>query len=117
MFLILSTLIAPWTACNLVFEINRNNTREQTQHHQGLRLPLNSMGQVSKLEMRADDGVVIKNLPTNAGDIRDVDSIPGWGGDPGGGHGNPRPILAWRIPWTEEPGWLRSIRSHRVGHN
>ena len=23
-------------------------------------------------------------------------------------------ILAWRIPWTEEPGWLQSIRSQRV---
>ena len=26
-------------------------------------------------------------------------------------------ILAWRIPWTEEPGGLQSIGSHRVGHN
>ena len=26
-------------------------------------------------------------------------------------------ILAWRIPWTEEPGGLRSIRSQRVGHD
>ena len=25
-------------------------------------------------------------------------------------------ILAWRIPWTEKPGWLQSI-GHRVGHN
>ena len=25
--------------------------------------------------------------------------------------------LAWRIPWTEEPGGLQSIRSHRVRHN
>ena len=25
-------------------------------------------------------------------------------------------ILAWRIPWTEEPGGLQSIRSHRIGH-
>ena len=24
-------------------------------------------------------------------------------------------ILAWRIPWTEEPGGLQFIRSHRVG--
>ena len=23
-------------------------------------------------------------------------------------------ILAWRIPWTEEPGWLQSIGSHRL---
>ena len=26
-------------------------------------------------------------------------------------------ILTWRIPWTEEPGGLRSTRSKRVGHN
>ena len=24
--------------------------------------------------------------------------------------------LAWRIPWTEEPGRLQSIESQRVGH-
>ena len=26
-------------------------------------------------------------------------------------------ILAWRIPWTEEPGKLQSMGSQRVGHN
>ena len=26
-------------------------------------------------------------------------------------------ILAWRIPWTEEPGGLPSMGSHRVGHD
>ena len=26
-------------------------------------------------------------------------------------------ILAWRIQWTEEPGGLQSIGSHRVRHN
>ena len=26
-------------------------------------------------------------------------------------------VLAWRIPWTEEPGGLRSMGSQRVGHN
>ena len=33
--------------------------------------------------------LVIKNLPANARDIRDVGSIPGSGRSPGGGHGNP----------------------------
>jgi len=28
----------------------------------------------------------------------------------------PSSILAWRIPWTEEPGGLLSIGSQRVGH-
>ena len=26
-------------------------------------------------------------------------------------------ILSWRIPWTEEPDGLQSIRSQRVGHD
>ena len=26
-------------------------------------------------------------------------------------------ILAWRIPWTDKPGGLQSMGSHRVGHN
>ena len=26
-------------------------------------------------------------------------------------------ILAWRIPWTEEPGGLQYMRSQRAGHN
>ena len=26
-------------------------------------------------------------------------------------------VLAWRIPWTEEPGGLPSMGSHRVGHD
>ena len=26
-------------------------------------------------------------------------------------------ILAWRIPWTEDPGWLQSIGSKRVRNN
>ena len=26
-------------------------------------------------------------------------------------------ILAWKIPWTEEPGRLKSMVSQRVGHN
>ena len=26
-------------------------------------------------------------------------------------------ILAWRIPWTEEPGRLQSMGSQRVGHD
>ena len=33
--------------------------------------------------------LVVKNLPANAGDIRDVGLIPGLGRSPGGGHGNP----------------------------
>ena len=33
--------------------------------------------------------VVVKSLPVNTGDIKDVGLIPGSGRSPGGGHGNP----------------------------
>ena len=26
-------------------------------------------------------------------------------------------ILAWRIPWTEDSGWLLSVGSQRLGHD
>ena len=56
----------------------------------------------------------VKNLPANAGDAR---SIPAPGNSPGEGNGNHSRILAWEIPWTEEPGRLQSKRLQRVGHH
>ena len=53
--------------------------------------------------------LVVKNLPANARDIKDAGLIPGLGRSPGGGHAIHSSILAWRIPWTEEPGGLQSI--------
>jgi len=41
----------------------------------------------------------------------DLGSIPGLERSPGKGHGNLLRILAWRIPWTEEPGELQSMGS------
>ena len=32
------------------------------------------------------------------------------------GMATPSSILAWRIPWAEEPGGLQSVGSQRVGH-
>ena len=37
--------------------------------------------------------LVVKNLPANAGDIRDTGSIPGSGRFPGGGHGKPTAVF------------------------
>ena len=42
--------------------------------------------------------LVVKKPPADAGDIRDMGSIPGLGRSAGGGNGNPLHILAWRIP-------------------
>ena len=55
----------------------------------------------------------VKNLPVNAGDARDADSIPGSGRFPENRMAIHSSILAWRIPWTEEPCGLQSIRLQR----
>ena len=49
---------------------------------------------------------MVKQTPANAGDMG---SIPGSGRAPGGGNGNRLHSLAWKSPWTEEPGWLQSV--------
>ena len=61
--------------------------------------------------------LVVKSPPASAGDIRDAGLIPGSGRSPGGGHATHSTILAWRIPWIEEPGGLWSIGSQRVGQD
>ena len=49
---------------------------------------------------------MVKNLPANAGDIRDLGVIPSLGRSLEEGMATSSSILAWRIPWTEEPGGL-----------
>ena len=50
----------------------------------------------------------MKNLPANAGDARDADTISGLGRSAEEGIATHSSILAWRISWTEEPGGLQS---------
>ena len=49
---------------------------------------------------------MVKNLPTNSGD---VGSIPESGRSPGEGKATHSSILAWEVPWREEPGGLQSM--------
>ena len=62
--------------------------------------------------------LVVKNLPPNAGDIRD-DGFKPWARKiPWRRSWPPTPVfLAWRIPWTEEPGRRQSIGLQKVRHN
>ena len=57
---------------------------------------------------------MVKNLPASAGGTRDTVLIPGSGRPPGVENGNRCSILAWKIPWTEEPGGLQSMGLQRV---
>ena len=54
---------------------------------------------------------IIKNLLANAGDLRDMGSIPGSGRSLEKEMATHSSTLAWRIPWTEEPGRLQSVGS------
>ena len=57
--------------------------------------------------------VVVKNPLASAGDVKDEDLVPGSGRSPEEGLAAHSSVLAWRIPWTEEPGRLL-IGSQRV---
>ena len=59
-------------------------------------------------------GSVVKNLP--AKQETQVQSL-GWEDPLEKGMATHSSILAWSIPWTEEPGWLQSMGFQRVGHD
>ena len=53
--------------------------------------------------------VVVKNLPANSGDLETRVQSPGPEDPPEKGMATRSSILVWRIPWTEDPGGLRSM--------
>ena len=69
------------------------------------------------LTFGASKVAVMKNLPAKARDTRDVGLIPGLGLPLEEGIATHSSTLAWRIPWTEEPGGLQSMGSQRVRHD
>ena len=60
---------------------------------------------------------MVKNLPANAGDIRDMGLIPGLENPLKEEMATQSSVLTWKIPWTEEPSRLQSMGLQRVGHN
>ena len=64
--------------------------------------------------------LVVKNPPANAGDIRDMGSIPGSGRSPGAHWRTQQPTPVF-LPGESHgqrslAGYIQSIGSHRVGH-
>ena len=53
---------------------------------------------------------MVKNLPANAGDVRDVGLIPGLGRSLGGGHGNPLQYSCLENP-MDRRAWLATVNS------
>ena len=60
---------------------------------------------------------MVKNLPANAGDARDVGSIPSWEDPWEEQMATHSSMLAWEIPWMDEPGGLQSMGLQRLGHD
>ena len=56
---------------------------------------------------------MVKNLPANAGDIRDMGCILGWEDPLEETMATHSSILAWRIPRTENPGGLCGPQGHK----
>ena len=61
--------------------------------------------------------LMVKNLPANAGDSRDVGLISGLRRSPGGGHGNPLQYTCLENPMERGAWWAKSTESKRVGHD
>ena len=59
-------------------------------------------------------GSAVKNPPANAGD---VGLIPGLGKPLEKEMATHASVLAWEIPWTEEPGGMQFMASQRFGHD
>ena len=67
-----------------------------------------------KTHTRLTVAQTVKNLPA----VREIwVRCLGWEDPLGEGRATHSSIHAWRIPWTEEPGRLQSMRSQRVRHN
>ena len=60
---------------------------------------------------------MVKNIPVNSKDIRDVGSIPVSGRSPGGGNGNPLQYSCLEDPMDRRDGELQSMGLQTVGHD
>ena len=81
------------------------------------------MDQGSSLRSASTSVTSLKNFSgdsdskASAYNMGDLGSISGSGRSPGEGNGNPLQKSCWKIPGTEEPGRLQSMRSERVGYD
>ena len=67
-----------------------------------------------KMSQASRVALVIKNLPADAEELRDVDSIPGSERSPGGGNSNPLQQYCLENPMDRGVWWLESMELQRV---
>ena len=61
-------------------------------------------------------GASVKKTCLSMQETEDVGLTPGWGRSLVEDTATHSRILTWRTSWTEEPGGLQSMGSHRAGH-
>ena len=85
--------------------------REGTRGSLGFLANISKLAQVGSLSARlrtSQAALAVKNLPANAGEVRDLRSIPGLGRSPGGGHGNPLQYSCLENPW-DKGAWQATV--------
>ena len=106
--------IQPTTNSIVLFLLKKENLCTNGPHNsnpcsQGSTVFINIPGWLS-----VPGGTEVKNSPVNAGEGRDTGLIPGSGRYLEKEMATHSSTLAWKIPWTEEPGALQSMGSQRV---
>ena len=76
-----------------------------TPFYQSLSIKSKNLNRYPQRTMASQVVSVVKNLLANAGDIRDMGSIPGSGRSPGGGHGNPLQCSCLENPMDRGVGY------------
>ena len=73
--------------------------------------------EVQLINLGFPSGTVVKNPTANSRDTGECVRSLGWEDPLEKETATHFSILGWRIPWTEEPGGLQSMKSQRVGHD
>ena len=86
-----------------------------TMNHQSFVAVLS--GHLTGLTFLSIINSLVKNLPANAGDIRDAGLILGSGRSPGEGNGNPLHYSCLGNPMDKGAWWATSMRLQRIRHD
>ena len=89
--------------------MQRHRLTEQMFRYQGGNRGVELIERLGLTYIHYRESLMDEELAFIAGDTEDVVSIPGSGRSLG--ERNHSSILAWEIPWTEEPGRLQSTKS------
>ena len=104
-----------WPVSCLLLHSKLNPVNSNT--HQGQKLNMSCYFICSpNIQIWGFPGDSAVKKPSAMQEMQEIGWVPGLERSPGGGHGNLLNILAWKIPWTEEPGKPQSMELQRVGH-